>query len=240
MLSTVQSLIDRAKAAADMHDDFVTESQWLAWVNVEHRAFLYFLARSGYILRVASTDIVANGQGEYVLVDEPLAIIGVWEQTSDGRMRPLRYNNLIEGTRQMGDGAGPDRGAAKEFVVTWEGEDDPSAAFRVNFWPEPDSGTYVVKLISAPVTLTIGSSVNYPGGWEERIVLRLARRAILKEEGDVRGIDTEIAIVESWVQEAVWNQNLSQAPTVRNVDKLERGWVSQPTWLPPVREWVFV
>lgn len=240
MLTSVQTLIDRAKAAADMTDHFVTDAQWLLWVNVEHRALLYFLARSGYILRAESLDINVDGGGEYPLTQEPLAIIGVWEQRDDRRMRQLRYNNLVDGTRQMGDGAGPDRGPALEFNISWNGEDDPSAGYRINFWPEPDSGTYVVKYIANPAALTLTDSVNYPGGWEERIVLRLARRAIAKEEGDPRMIDSEIATVESWIQEAVWNQNLSSSPVVRNVDKVERGWVPMLPWPPPVSEWLFV
>src|SRR5512139_1488436 len=95
---TVQQLIDRAAAIADMHDSFVTPAQWLAWYNTEARALELFIARSGWVINLASS-VDAGASYTATITGAPLAILGVYE-VRDGRYRPLKFQNQVDFTRK--------------------------------------------------------------------------------------------------------------------------------------------
>src|SRR5689334_13387150 len=107
---TVQQIIDRAKAAADMHDDFVTDAQWMAWLNVEVPALESYLARSGYVLRETIFTYVVDSLG-LASVPSVLAIVGVYRNVS-GRLARLRSADPLTRIRQFNGvgGAVPDTG----------------------------------------------------------------------------------------------------------------------------------
>ncbi len=90
-----------------------------------------------------------------------------------------------------------------------------------------------------PVDFGVALSVAYPMGWEERIVLGMARRALIKEESSTSAIDSEIALWESRIEEACWSRVLSEAPSVRNTDYRHYGW-SDRYVLPPYTSWTWI
>jgi hypothetical protein len=228
---TVQALIDRAKAAADMHDDFVTDAQWIAWLNVEVPALETYLARAGYVLRESFHSFDANSSPTGYVIPTPLAIVGVYHVTdSVGRLRRLRAADPLVRMRQFPGLV--DAGDATEFYAQSAGDN-----VVLYLYPAPSSGTYVTFYVPAPATLTtVASTVSYPLGWEERLVLRLARRARMKEETGTSEIDAALREVDQQIDEAVWSRLLAQTPAVRNVDAVERD--SLDRW-PPVSSWFF-
>lgn len=105
------------------------------------------------------------------------------------------------------------------------------------------SGTAITSSATAggesALSLGYATSVSYPMGWEERIVLGMARRALIKEESDTRAIDSEIALWESRIEEACWGRVLADTPSVRNSDQLIYGWRDRHE-IPPYGYWIFV
>lgn len=241
MIVTTRELYNRAAAAADMHDGFVTPAQSMYWASQENLNLALFLARSGWIQNVLTTTLTVDGTeaGVFDLDVSPLAIVAV-HHVRGGVYRQLKHNNAIDFLRQT-PGSGPVTGDPTEYRVTWNQADD---LLSLSFYPEPQSGTtIVVSYIPEPDRLTLSdnpddgyaNSVNYPMGWEERIVLGMARRALEKEESDSTPVLRQIRECESYIEEACWNRALAESPTIRNVDRRSRETFAYP----PASQWIF-
>ena len=200
-----------------MHDDFVTPAQWLAWFNSERTALIISAARSGWVIgpltktSVAATDV-------YNHPSEIFAVVGVWEQSSTGRLRPINVTNLIDNFRQA-DG-GPVTGPAMDVSV----EESAAGLPIFRFYPRPTSGTYIVVTMGATTPKTaLSDTFVLPMGTEERIVLGLARRALAKEESDTTEILGQIKTEDRRIEEIAASKIFSAAPRIRNVDRQELG-----------------
>jgi hypothetical protein len=237
---TLQKLLDRAKATSDMRDNFVTPTQWVDWANQERQSLDLFLARSGWVDPLVEGTTLTNSAGTYTLtlasgVPGIMAIIGIWETTANS-VRRLAHEDAVSFYRQtVGNTTNPS-GHAKYYRLIRSGD-----TVKFNFYPEPNlaSETYVVAYLplAQPLSLTAGTgldtSVSYPMGWEERIVLGMARRALIKEESSTSAVDSEIKLWESRIEEACWSKNMSEVPAIRNVDRVEYGWVDRIDFPPP-------
>jgi hypothetical protein len=238
--TTVSDLIDRAKAVSDMRDNFVTPAQWVAWASQERLALDLFLARSGWTLPFAEFNITITGSegGSYAVnpTGGVMAIVCVLQYDASGRVRPLEHENAVDFIRssRTGDSA--------YYRTSWSGD-----TITLNLWPTPNTGdTYKVVYIPHPKKLAISSpgsweetSVSYPMGWEERIVLGMARRALIKEESSTSSVDSEIGLWDQRIEEACWNRVLSTSPSVRNTDALHYGWTDRYSY-PPFGLWTWV
>ncbi len=241
---TTSELVDRAKAVSDMRDNFVTPTQWMYWASQERLALDLFISRSGWPLNITSFDISVLGNEGGVFPLNPtggvLAIVCIHEVEGD-RVRRLKLNDAITFFRQPTGTSGGLQGHASTYRAIWSGDN-----INLEMYPSPSAGeTYRVTYIPHPLRLTLdaspatgyGNSVSYPLGWEERIVLGMARRALMKEESDTRTVDQEIALWDQRIEEACWNRILGASPSMRNVDD-ERGW-SANTSIPPPGSWWF-
>lgn len=220
----VSELIERAQAAADMHDNFVTPTQWLRWFNVENRALALYIARSGYVLKEGREDLVGgttiNASGE-ASISEPLAVLGVYHLDS-GRYRRLRHSDNMDGAGFIDTVT---TGDARYFRVF----QNTNGEVTLQFWPIPTSGIYLVFIIEIPVAVTlVTDTVNYPPGFEERIVLGMARRALAKEESDTREMQRQILETDKYIESVCWDRVMAGHQQIRNVDKVERGWTNTP------------
>lgn len=214
---TVQTLIDRAAAIADMHDGFVTPTQWITWLNTESRALELFVVRSGWIEPQASTVDSSSG---VITVTSPLAILGVYE-VRDGRYRPIKYQAQVDFTRQS-NASPADTGDAHYYTIMSNTADDNLV---IHFYPKPASGTYRCLYLAGYTPATaVTDSVRWPLGFEERIVLGMAKRALIKENSDTSQIDQLILEQERTIEEFCWSRQIAQAPILRNTDRSERGW----------------
>ena len=234
-------LIDRAASAADMHDLFISPKEWYAWLNVERQALCISAARSGWVLNGIqfftvnpSTDLVA---GAYTVPSEFLAVIGVWEVDGAGRARRIEISNFPDSFHQTGvtiTGA-----ADKVWVEDAFGEATNSTLFH--FWPVPTANTYRIAVVKVPIEQQDGviALMNYPMGVEERIVLGMARRALMKEESDTTDIDLAISREDQRVEEMSWSRAFAESPTVRNVDQVSRGWNKELVFGSP-NNWLWV
>lgn len=227
---TVQKLIDRAMTAADMHDDFVTPSQWIDWLNVEIALFDSLIAKAGYVLKLSTLTITADGSASYPLTPEPVALLAVYHEV-DGRYRRLRTDDIFDGYA----GRWTNDGDARTFQVT-QGENQ----LELSLHPVPKSGTYKVLVIPATAAVAdVDDTVAYPLGWEEWLVAQLALRALGKEETVNPTLSAAISRVESLVEQAAWNRMFAASGArVRNVDQVERHWFKSLA-VPSRDYWVF-
>lgn len=244
--TTVAELIDRAKATADMRDNFVTPTQWLYWATQERLALDLFLARSGWTLPLSDFNLTITGSENGAFVVNPtggvMAIVCVLQYDTGGRVRHLRYQDSVGFLRQVPGSLQSPKGNSSFYRVTWSGDN-----LTLNLYPEPSPGeTYRVVYLAHPKKLVLSApgsweetSVSYPMGWEERVVLGMARRALMKEESDTRSVDSEIGLWESRIEEACWNRVLTESPSVRNSDLQTYGWTDRYS-LPPVGFWTWV
>jgi hypothetical protein len=127
-------------------------------------------------------------------------------------------------------------GAASVFRVYW---DEANDGLRIRFWPIPTSGLYKVFTVNQPTALTSGSSVRYPAGVEERLVLGLARRALAKEESNTSEMTRQIREMDAHVESLCFDRVMGGHQQVRNVDRVERGWTDAPQIASP-DQWVWV
>lgn len=243
--TTVSTLIDRAKATADMRDNFVTPTQWTTWATQERLALDLFLARSGWTIPLTDFNITVTGSEAGAFSVNPtggvMAIVCVYEYDSSGRIRQLLPQDAVGFLRQAPGVSVGATGDSRFYRVLWTGDN-----LTLNLFPEPTAGeTYRVVYIAHPKKLVISSpgaweetSVAYPMGWEERIVLGMARRALIKEDSSTSGVDSEIALWESRIEEACWNRILTHSPSIRNVDLQYYGWTDRYS-IPPVGRWLW-
>jgi hypothetical protein len=240
---TVDDIISRAKDAADMHDLFVKPTTWINWFNVELQALFVMCARGGWTLRnftfksfSVPTDLVS---GAFLINNEFLAIVGVWEIDGSGRMRQLKATNGIDNMRQF-PGATAATGHPRSFWLT-DFQGTVTEQTQIVLYPTPTSGNFIVAICNGPTKATATTdTTTLPLGIEEWVVLRMARRALIKEESETGSIDKLIESEERKMEEYIWNRNLGSSAKVRNVDSVERGWVHQYDLVyPDVADWIW-
>lgn len=240
-------LIDRAAAAADMTDNYITQNQLLYWLNKENLALATLIARSGWVENIQSFTITPTGAevGKFILNFPliPLAIVSVHEVAPNTQsVRALKHQNPVEFLRQIPGSTVNPFGHSKEYRVIWDQTNDQ---LYLNFYPEPAAGisTYLVQYIPAPLKVVTNvtdatrqaTSVVYPLGWEEHIVLGMAREALDKEESDTSRVVKKIDEMDRRIEEHCYGRVLSSVPTIRNSDSDERGWQDKMIYPPPLQ-----
>ncbi len=243
---TAEQIITRAAAAADMHDNFITQAQWLAWFAVESKALDLFLVRSG--LPSKTPTVLYNTDTAFkntILYDgDPLVILGVWEKRGD-QYRRIPYRALPDFPNPaIANGEASPTGDA----LCWSLMDLTNATpnLSVHLYPTPaTNNSYFVLLQATQLgddTVDLTSAVSYPAGIEEVLVLKMARRALLKEDSDTGSIDKQLREAVAHAEEYASSLNVAGMHAVRNVDRVERAWASDlDPWSPYIRsQWVWV
>ena len=230
-----------------MHDAFVSTTQWYYWLNKENLALASLIARAGWVDNIKSLTITPNGteSGQFVISTPliPLAIVSVHEVAPNTQsLRTLKHQNPVEFLRQLPGSTINQFGRSNEYRVVWDQDSDD---LYLNFYPEPTPGiaTFMVQYIPAPKKVVTSVSdatkealtVIYPLGWEERIVLGMAREALDKEETDTARIEKKIGQIEQRIEEHCYAKVLSSVPTIRNSDADERGWKDKMIYPPPMQ-----
>lgn len=236
---TSDQIISRAATMADMRDNFVTQEEWYDWFNFENRALALFMARHGWrLVDLKSKTAVAPSS---LIIDvvagdrSVMAVLGVWEVASDGRVRRLLYTDRVSAENFAGN-----TGTAR-YWSTSESVESEDESVLITLHPTPTSGTYKVVYLPAPQLAVPGEGYGliYPMGVEEWVVLQLATRAKIKEQTGTDELEKQLRKVEAHVEEVSWNRALAEAPKVRNVDRDERGW-SDSMVFSPVDSWIWM
>lgn len=233
--TTAQNIIRRAMAIADVHDNFVSEAEWLDWLNKENKALTLFLARAGWTLPFDTTiatitssgwDLATDGAsavsvartaaGHYVFTPtlaDVMALVSIHEIRS-GDLRRLTFNDSVTFLRQSINGTNT-TGHATDYRLRMYGNE-----IHADFYPSPMAAeTYLLTYLSAPVPITATTqSVALPMGWEERLVLGMARAALIKEESDHAAVEKLMKEMDSQIEQLCWSRVMSESPRVRSTD----------------------
>lgn len=237
---TTAELIERAMAAADMHDSFVTPRQWMYWASQERIALDLFIARSGWTQGFETVTITVTGAeaGSFVLTPSIQAIVAVHQISTQG-VRRLKFSDVA--SFLLVQPGGTAMGNASE----WRAK-RTDTVFTLNLYPEPKPNEqYLVTYLPHPTRLTLDSApavgysntVAYPMGWEDRIVLGMARRALEKEESDSGAIRGQMAEMDRQIEQACWDMSTSDGPTVIGTDIERRGWIDRLSYPRPFAWW---
>lgn len=244
MITTAAELYARATTAVDAHDNSITDDEFGYWATQETYALSLFAARLGWTQNVSTQTFTVTGSesgGNFVLTNSPLCILCV-HQIRSRLAKPLKLNNAVDFLREL-PGTPFQRGEPEEYRVLYDATNDDVV---LNFYPAPNAGTVlVVSYVPEPSKVTLAASppagsantVSFPLGWEERIVLGIARRALVKEGSDTSEILRMIAECDSLIESAVYDRVLADHPTVRNLDHERRGWSSSVRYPSPAEYW---
>lgn len=232
MAATLYSeLIDRAKGAADMHDSFPDAVNWMHFLNAEYRKLWIKIVRAGYPITINRVVVTSTGATSYT-IPEPTAILGVFElHNSDSYykipIRPMWSQYAVK------TGTHP-----KEVYVS---PNVTAGTITLNFYPTPPTGAvFHVVVIDKPKKIVTGTpaagesnSVDLPFGWEERVALGMAKRALTAEETINPALNQEIAEVEEQIDFHIHDYILRQANTAESMRDL-------PSQYADYREWYYV
>src|SRR5687768_14577773 len=130
----ISALIDRARAAADMHDTFVTDAQALSWFKVELTNLDRFCLREGYVPREDSTTVTTTSALTYSLVGTLIAVLGVYEVEGD------RYRFITPGDTLFGPAGRHDVASMTGSPTSYRITESASSTYNIEFYPYPGSG----------------------------------------------------------------------------------------------------
>lgn len=214
-------LIERAKSAADMHDEFVNTAKWLYFANSSLNKLWVKLIRSGFPPAVSYTDITITGATSYTIA-EPSAIIAVYEMQSATNYYRLPIKprwaqySVSTGTHPREVYVYPSFDTGLINIVPYPTPSAASASERklvVVSVPKPN------KLVSGTPASGQSNSVTLPFGWEEYIVQDMAKQALGREETINPVIINSFREVEEMIDMHVHDYIMRQANTVDDYNR---------------------
>lgn len=224
---TAQALIDRAADMADMSDGFVQPKTWLSWLRIECTALDIFMARNGYVQNIVTQTTVIDPLNPTIsLNSDILGLVGVWEVVN-GRYRRLTQRDPVN-FRTQDPANGAVTGPATYYTVETRGVGTGGGdGYTIKLFPRVNiQATYAVAYLPPSVVsdLSLTSVLYYPMGYEEAVVMAMAKRALIKEDSDTTELTQQIQEWRTNVEEQAWDRQLADTPAVRNVDMAVRGW----------------
>lgn len=218
---TVADLITRIKDNCQLDNDKWTgEATLLRWLNAARPRLDAIIARSGWVVTPGNFAIVADGSNTYDTLVQTMAIMGVFE-VDNGIYRPLKSSTVVHNPTER-------QGQALEYFAE---ENTATGSTRVGLRPVPQTGTYYVFYLAQPLTLVTGtpgagqaSSVNYPMGWEEWLVLEVTRQVFGREESENATAERRIREIERAIEREANDRLFAQGLRVRDTRQLLDQW----------------
>ena len=208
-MSTVAELIERAIDVTDEVDQHITEARWLRFASRGNEMLTALLPKLGYVwAESTSVQTTVAGTSAYAIPDA-VCVLAV-HITLNGQLVPL------EPADPLLDRAGTERGTPCTWRMT-----QGAGSLNVSVFPPPDRAlTLTVTYIAQPAPLTsTAATVNYPAGFDEWIVLHMARRALTRQGVSNRAINALQAEVEQFIRDQAWDRTVAAHQRVRNVDR---------------------
>lgn len=209
-------LIKRARFYVDddhVEDDgWVPPESWLDLANAEFRQQYRRWVRIGLVKPAHSTTTFQGSTS----ISSVLAVIGVAENLGNGVPKRL----LNPGDQPWDDVTG----LAREWYATGSAD-----TLAIGLYPVDTGHSYIVRYITRPALVTdTAAAYDGPDGSDERIVLGMARRALIKESAASRRLDDEIRDADAELNMTAWGRR--DAPLVRRVtpSRLRTLWPVEP------------
>lgn len=220
---TLLALRDRCKQRANMENSsFVSDSEWNGYINYSISELRDTIAsKVGDDYYATSQTYTLDNQNEtYALPADFYKILWVEILANDGYYYKMRRFELSE----MNSNAN---------VVTFAIPDIKYRLRGSNIWFNPLSalGGRTVRLWYVPLLTELsadGDTVDGFNGWDEFIVLKSARKALVKEEQDVSQVDAELAVLYQRIEAMAENRDQAQPMRIQDSESLKYSEYSWP------------
>ena len=209
----VSELIERAIDVTDEVDQHITEARWIRFANRGNEMLAALLPKLGYVWAESySEQTTVAGTSAYTIPDA-ISVLAV-HVTLNGVPIPLTPADPLL------DRPGTERGTPCTWRMTQENN-----ALSISVFPPPDRALpLTVTYVPQPGVLTATTDVViYPSGFEEWIVLHMARRALTRQGVSNRAINTLQTEVEAFIRDQAWDRAIGAHQRVRNVDRPRDG-----------------
>lgn len=210
---TLSVLRDRCKQRANMENsDFVTDAEWNSYINYSISELRDALAsKVGDDYFATSQDISLNSSTDvYALSTDFYKVLWVELLCTDGYYRKMARFEISE----MNSSAHVAALAIPEIRYRLRGN---------NIWLNPQSalGGRSIRVWYVPLLTELSSdsdTVDGFNGWDEFIILKSARKALVKEEQDVSDIDTELMVIYQRIESMAENRDQAQPMRIQDTE----------------------
>ena len=207
-LSALRALV-RQKSDSENQLDRHPDTELDGYINKAHKRLWGRLARLQLLKDVSTQLISADGSDTYNLGDDFLHAYGVFEETSNSTHRPLHRHN---GSMKPFGRPSPSGIAATYDIASQENTP------RIQFYPQPSSGTYVVQYIKSPDLLTNDSdTVVYPLDWEEALVYDAAIQVLEKDDLPRSELQARLQEINAEIDNTASSRDLLNSYNIRDV-----------------------
>lgn len=220
----VSTLLQRVEDEIDA-ENFVDQAVLLRWLNAVYPRFVSKMYRLGWAAPI-STAALTTGSGTYAL--DVMAVIGVYmkDGTSYKKLMPIDHMQKFP----------TDTDEPSYFRVSYT----EAALFKIDIFPTPpvgsyDATTFVMDYVAAPTPLAVtagagvSTSLILPSGWEEWLVLELARRCLSREETINPALEERFKDTTKDIEQQIRDYVFTSAK-IRNVDMLESEALDPTKW----------
>lgn len=221
MIVTVQTLVDRVLESIDMEDGFATPSMVVRELNAAHPRFLFMLEACQWVHNPVAESFTTNGSEQRVLATRAMSVLGVFIRSGSCWLKLKSESGAapIESTGWYGSSRYRLNNSNGQTAVVFNPPIPAGMQMEIRYLEEPPE-----LVLTAPVSPQV-DYVDYPGGWEEWLVLDVAEKMAGREES----VNTLISQRKKEIEEAVVSMASNQLATdgarVANVDNVTRpGW----------------
>jgi hypothetical protein len=215
---TLLTLRDHAKERANLENSsFVSDTEWNRYINYsisELRDFLISKAGDDYF--ATSEDIsLSNVSETYPLPVDFYKALSVELLGDDGYFYKMKRFEVSEQNQNANVIA---------FAI-------PDIRYRLRnnsilFNPKSALGGRTARLWYVPLAAELSAdadSLSGYNGWDEFIVLKSARKALVKEEQDTTQVDTELLVLMQRIEAMAENRDQAQPMRIQDTERRQVG-----------------
>lgn len=211
---TLLALRDRCKQRANMENStFVTDTEWNSYINYSISELRDTLASKVGDDYFATSETIAlnNTTDTYSLPATFYKVLWVEILANDGYYYKMSRFEVSE----MNANANIVSFAVPEIKYRLRGD---------SIWLNPQSalGGRTIKVWYVPLLTELsadGDTVNGFNGWDEFIILKSARKALIKEEQNVVDVDNELAVLYQRIEAMAENRDQGQPMRIQDSER---------------------
>ena len=201
---------------ADIINDCVrhTDDMLNQYINDSLKRLQAIFLKKGLVKIQRVHEPTVDGSTDYALPDDYLATVGVWYVESQGTSRLREMDDIERALQTPLDGT---YGSRYRIFELGEKKGDSLTNKRIEFYPNPSSGTY--KHVYVPV-LTFSAdtdSIDDVLGWHEYVVLDVAVKIYTRDNLDPSTLVFEREKWEKAIEDEVEARYLNSTYTVNDV-----------------------
>jgi hypothetical protein len=207
-LSDLRSRV-RSKADVEGYVDRHPNSAVDQYINNSWRKLYGKLSIAHLLKNQLNGVISASGASSYSLPDDFFAMYGVFEEFPGGGHRELNMHNPQ--TRPFGR---PGVSGTALSYATAEVDGD----HYIEFYPQPDSGTYVYVYVPEPNTLVSDSDTIYGAlAYDEYVVLDAAIQILERDDLPIDTLQMRLLMLEQQIDAAQASRDLLQSSHIHDI-----------------------